>query len=353
MKKIFLALVLVSFFACSDDGGIDGPASDKAEILGFTVEANAGFNPVYSYIDEENGEVHVFAAVNFDDLTFPIKLIPVISVSEGASIVPALEDEVTFDDPEDFVEYTVTSEDGLNSKDYIFTIRDTQIPNAGFENWYTETGMNSQPFQEPGKYKESTVWATANMGTSIYSIYGTSQLNDGDNSFVKIETVTTVALPLVAGALYIGKFDLDGAIENPTDPVAAAKLGIPFHEKPVAVQFKYSYKSGDQLIQAILKDPGNLFGGFDVINLEGTDKFGIEIALEQRVGEAVSVIAKKVFQSAEEVAELTNVRLDLDYMSNDAPTHLYISFSPSYDGGTFKGAVGSTLIIDDVELIYE
>ena len=33
--------------------------------------------------------------------------------------------------------------------------------------------MNGQPFQQPGEYVESTVWATANMGTSIYSIYGT------------------------------------------------------------------------------------------------------------------------------------------------------------------------------------
>jgi len=27
--------------------------------------------------------------------------------------------------------------------------------------------------------------------------------------------------------------------------------------------------------------------------------------------------------------------------------------APSFDGGTFKGAIGSTLIIDDVEIIYD
>lgn len=353
MKKIILGLLLFTVFACSDDGGTDAPASDKAELLDFTFVADANFSPGKSYIDSENAEVHVFSSIDFSGLTFPITLIPEISVSEGATIVPASGTSVTFNSPEDFKKYTITSENGGNSVEYILTIRDKQIPNSGFENWFQEIGMNSQPFQQPGKYAESTVWATANMGTSIYSIYGTTPKEEESNTLVKIETVTTIALPLVAGALYVGKFDLDGAIADPTNPVAAAKLGIPFYGKPSAVQFKYSYQSGDQLIQAVLKDPGNLFGGFNVFNLEGKDKFGIKVVLEKRVGEEVSEIAKKEFESNVDVAELTNIKLDLEYFSSEEPTHFYISFSPSFDGGTFKGAVGSTLIIDDIQLIYE
>jgi len=353
MKKTFAFLLILSFFACSDDGDNDGTVSDLAELLEFSVQTNAGFSPVKTYIDSENGEVVVFNTTDFSTINFPLTLVPEIGVSAGAKVAPASGASVTFDDPEDFVLYTITSEDGAKSANFMFTIRDKQLPNSGFENWFTETGMNSQPFPEPGKYKQTTAWATANMGTSIYSIYGTSKVEDGNNTLVKIETVTTVALPLVAGALYVGEFDLDGAISDPTNPVAAAKLGIPFIGKPTAVQFKYSYKSGDQLVQAVLKDPGNLFGGFDVSNLGGKDKFGIKIVLEKRVGDEVTEVAKKEFQSDVDVAELTNLKLDLEFSTNDEPTHMYISFSPSFDGGTFKGAVGSTLIIDDVELLYE
>ncbi len=351
MKKLFAILLILSVFACSDDD--DGVVSDLAELEEFTVQANAEFSPVGTYIDAENGEVHVFNSNDFSTMNFPLTLVPEIRVSPGAKVVPASGISVTFDDPEDFVQYTITSGDGTNSVDYIFTIRDKQIPNAGFENWFTEIGMNSQPFPQPGKYKASTIWATANMGTSIYNIYGTTQEKQGNNTVINIETVTTVALPLVAGALYVGKFDLNGAIADPTNPVAAAKLGIPFVGKPTAVQFKYSYKSGDQLIQAVLKDVGNLFGGFDVFNLEGKDKFGIKVVLEKRVGDSVIEVAKKEFQSSVDVEQLTNLKLDLDYMTNDEPTHMYISFSPSFDGGTFKGAVGSKLTIDDVEILYE
>jgi hypothetical protein len=107
------------------------------------------------------------------------------------------------------------------------------------------------------------------------------------------------------------------------------------------------------MIQAVPKVPGNLFGGFTVYNLEGKDKFGVEIALEKIEGENREFIAKTNFQSDQDIEELTEITLPFNYLMKEAPTHFYISFSPSFDGGTFKGAIGSTLIIDDVEIIYD
>jgi len=350
MKKLFLALLMFSVFACSDD---DNTVSVEAELLGFTVEAAHGFAPVKTFIDSENGVVQLFTSADLNELTFPLTLKTEIEVSDGAKVEPASGTSVTFSDPEDFINYTITSEDGLNFSEYVLTIRDSQIPNAGFENWFQETGMNGQPFQQPGKYNESTVWATANMGTSIYSTYGTVPVTEGNNTAVKILTIGTVGIPLLAGALYIGEFDMESAIADPTNPVAAAKLGIPFFERPKAVKFKYAYKAGAQMIQAVPKEPGNLFGGFNIYNVEGKDKFGIEIVLEKRAGENISVIAKTNFQSDQDIEKLTEITLPVNYLSNETPTHFYISFSPSFDGGTFKGAIGSELIIDDIELIYD
>jgi len=350
IKKTLITILVFSVFSCSDD---NSEVSDKAELTGFTVKASAGFTPVKTFIDSEKGELQVFTSGDLNKLTFPLTLKTEIEVSDGATVEPASGATITFKDPEDFVKFKVTSEDGSNSLDYIFTIRDRQIPNAGFENWFQETGMNSQPFQQPGKYKESAVWATANMGTSIYSMYGTTPLKENNNTSIKIETVSTIGMPLVAGALYIGEFDINNAMKDPTNPVAAAKLGIPFYERPKSVKFKYKYKAGAQLIQAVPKQPGNLFGGFNVSNLEGKDKFGMEIALEKREGEKVTVIAKSNFQSDQDIDKLTEKILPFNYLSTETPTHFYISFSPSFDGGTFKGAVGSTLTVDDVEIIYD
>ena len=350
MKKLFIVMFMFSVFACSDD---DNTVSTGSEILGFTVESASGFTLVKTIIDSENGVVQLFTSADLNELTFPLTLKTEIEVSDGAKVEPASGTQVTFSNPEDFINYTITSEDGLNFSEYVLTIRDSQIPNAGFENWFQETGMNGQPFQQPGKYKESTVWATANMGTSIYSTYGTVPVTEGNNTAVKILTIGTVGIPLLAGALYIGEFDMESAIADPTNPVAAAKLGIPFFERPKAVKFKYAYKAGAQMIQAVPKEPGNLFGGFNIFNVEGKDKFGIEIVLEKRAEENISVISKTNFQSDQNIEELTEITLPVNYLSNETPTHFYISFSPSFDGGTFKGAIGSTLIIDDIELIYD
>ncbi len=349
MKKILFALFLISLLSCEDDN----PILDAYELLGFEVEATGEFDPYKTLIDTASNQVIIFSSVNLDLNSFPLSLNPVVTVSPGASVMPSSGSVVVFDDPEDFVIYTITAEDGLGSEEYMFTIRDKQIPNAGFENWFEETGMNAQPFFQPGKYTESTAWATTNMGTSIYSIYGTTPVQDGNNKMAKIETVETVAIPLVAGAMYLGKFDLDAAIADPNNPAAAAKLGIPFFGKPTAIQFKYSYESGDQLIQAALKDPGNLFGGFDIYNLEGTDKFGINAILEKRTGDMVTIIAQAVYESDQEINTMTEMKLELEYLSDDDPTHFHISFSPSVDGGMFKGAPGSSLIIDDLKMIYE
>ena len=350
MKKILILTLFVVLLACNDD---NKTLSDQAEIKDFKVESSGSFIPAKICIDDEESKIQVFTDDEFQSSDFPVTLSPVIAISEGATINPKSGSQVTFNGPGDFTKYIVVSEDGNIVKEYIFTIRDKQIPNADFENWFMETGMNGKPFQQPGHHGESTVWATANMGTSIYSIYGTSPLKEGDNTLAKIETVTTVALPLVAGALYIGEFDLDGAVEDPTNPVAAAKLGMPFIAKPKSVKFNYSFKAGEQMIQAVLKEPGNLFGGFDIFEVEGKDKFGIEVVLEKRVGENITTVAKTNYQSDKDVETLTELELPINYLTNDEPTHFYISFSPSFDGGTFKGAIGSTMIIDDIKLIYE
>ena len=349
MGKILLAIFLISLLSCEDDD----PISDAYELLGFEVGATGEFDPYKTYIDTASYQVLVFSSTNLDLISFPLSLNPVITVSPGASVSPSSASTVVFDDPEDFVKYTLTAQDGRGSQEFLFTIRDNQIPNAGFENWFEETGMNAQPFLQPGKHPESTVWATTNMGTSIYSIYGTTPLQGGNNKMAKIETVETVAIPLVAGAMYLGEFDLDAAIADPGNPAAAAKLGIPFFAKPTAIQFKYSFESGDQLIQAVLKDPGNLFGGFDISNLEGTDKFGIKAILEKRTGDMVTIIAQAEFESDQETDTMTEMKIELQYLSDDDPTHFHISFSPSVDGGMFKGASGSSLIIDELKMIYE
>jgi len=118
MKKLFIAFLVFSVVACSDD---DNKVTDGAELIGFTVKAASGFTPVYTDIDSAKGEVQVFTSGDLNKITFPLILTTEIEVSDGARVEPASGTKVTFTDPEDFISYTITSEDGTNSSEYLFT----------------------------------------------------------------------------------------------------------------------------------------------------------------------------------------------------------------------------------------
>jgi len=62
MKKILLALFLISLLSCEDDD----PISDAYELLGFEVEATGEFDPYLTYIDTASNQILVFSSANLD-----------------------------------------------------------------------------------------------------------------------------------------------------------------------------------------------------------------------------------------------------------------------------------------------
>jgi len=51
-------------------------------------------------------------------------------------------------------------------------------------------------------------------------------------------------------------------------------------------------------------------------------------------------------------ADFIEQTVDFVYANNEEPTHLTVVFTSSKDGDYWTGAVGSTLIVNDLELIY-
>ena len=97
-----------------------------------------------------------------------------------------------------------------------------------------------------------------------------------------------------------------------------------------------------------------ILGGFTVDTLlDGTDEFSFWADLEVRNGDNVRNIGRAELKSSETVEDLTEISIPFVYTSEEKPTHISVVFASSTAGGDFKGAVGSTLIVDDLELIYE
>jgi hypothetical protein len=158
---------------------------------------------------------------------------------------------------------------------------------------------------------------------------------------------------VTAGTLYTGRFDLNGAINNPTDPRKASILGIPFVLRPVAIKFRYSYNPGEQYVKATPKNPDNIFGGFNITDIPGEDMFSIYAYLEVRHGDSNVEIGRAEISSGVLQSDLTEITIPFTYTSSSKPTHINLVMASSKDGHLYTGAVGSVLTVDDLELIYE
>jgi len=348
-KFIFLIAIIITFGSCEDK-----ELSSIAEILNFTVvDVNAddvNFNQVL--IDSESQNVFLMTQDQLKNEHFPIKITSNIEITAGAQITPGSGEVITFDNEGAAFLYTLKAED-LTSYEWHVSMISTQLPNSDFESWYEVPGLDGQNYYEPGVSEGSSIWATANKGTSVYAVYGTTPLEEGENTLVKITTGETLSVPITAGTLFTGKFDIDGAIANPTDPQKATDFGVPFIHRPTSLKIQYKYNPGANYIKATLKDPSSIFGGFDITPLDGNDKCKIFSYLEVREGENSTVVGELEFISGDTKSEMTELILPFNYTSTDTPTHITVLFTSSTDGDLFTGAVGSTLVVDDLELVYE
>ncbi len=346
-------LLIISFFLLLASCKKEKDPED-ASIIGYAVtdlnQSVLALDVVYT--EESEKCIYLLFNGNFTAASFPLEFTAEFSLTEGAVSLPASGETVSFNNKDDRFHYIVTASDG-NVIDYYVVLRDNQIPDSDFEDWYLATGMDGRGFYEPGLSAEATVWATANQGTSTFGLYCTTPYETGDGKAVRIVTGETSLIPVTAGTLFTGKFDVDGAINNPTDPKKATDFGMPFSLRPNGLSFRYSFQPGARYIRATLKNPTNIFGGFTVTEIEGNDSFTAYAVLERRDSNGITEVARAELISDIAVDQMTPAVLPFAYSSDQKPTHLYVVFASSKDGDLFTGAVGSTLFVDDVELLYQ
>ena len=262
----------------------------------------------------------------------------------------------------------ITAEDGSQYnwtlKSFIAT-ENPQLDNYDLNLWY----KTSTDYFEPGADAASTIWGTGNPETQILNKLATTpiELSD-DNLAAKMETLDngrlegTFGAPISAGSIFTGVFNSDKI--DPSNPQAAIEFGTPFAGRPLKVRFKYAY------------EPGSENKNKDGDILEYSDACDVYALLEVRSGGKTERLATAWFRSEDSQSELASKEVvftygALDnsfpdymkptehaYVSQDSasfvlPTHVTFVGSSSFDGANFAGAIGSTLLIDDVEFIYE
>lgn len=355
-KKYTLLLLLVTLYSCLSEDYFG--LSSAGNITRIEVLNQAG----NAIIDNSNFTitVEIPAGVELSSVS-----IEVLELSSFATSNKTAGDILDLNNPQTIV---VTAEDGSSHEWTIesFVASATpQLSNWDLNDWY-KTSAN---YYEPGADASTTIWGTGNPGTQILNKLATTPEDLGDDNLAAhMATLDNGALagtfgaPISAGSIFTGIFNSDKI--DPSNPEAAIEFGTPFTGRPKSIRLKYSYSPG-----AVNKDKkGNV--------LNYGDACDIYALFEIRLGGTTERLATAWFRSEELQDNLTSMELpvvygeldnsypnymkpvDHGFVSADSasfvlPTHITFVASSSFDGANFAGAIGSVLIVDDIEMIYE
>ncbi len=319
-------------------------------------------------------------------------------LTPGATITPENGSEHDFTDGG--VSYRVTSEDGQWHRDYLVKFSIIQPvglvfsfehfrpePNGRYSEWYElpHGGMLNQ-------------WATGNPGFAISRSSATPEEfptipwteNTVSGKAVKLETCDTgpfgamVDMRIAPGNLFVGTFDVTYALK---DAMVATHFGLPFNRKPVSFEGYYKFTPGakfqdeeGRVIEGRVDDPdlyailyrntdenGQPFSllGDNVLYHYPTDAQKPTLSSFVLGGDTVwshrnSVGMARVMHPKHDFNEWTYFNIDFVYnaevdenLLQDYGYNLAVVFTSSVEGASFRGAIGSTLLIDEVKVNCE
>ncbi|MDD6591142.1 MAG: PCMD domain-containing protein [Prevotella sp.] len=319
-----------------------------------------------------------------DNISFSVRrkadltaLAPTFRITDGATISPASGSVHDFSNGP--VIYTVTSEDKEWSRSYkvsfipvIRTSKDTLSFN--FEDYHLDSKDKYYIWCE--KHEDGNMyddWATGNAGYGLTNgsagpeAYPSTVLDEGyEGKGVKLVTCSTgpfgqmVKLPLAAGNLFLGTFDMSIALKTPR---LATGFGLPFDKKPKTFTGYYKYKPGEKFQN---KDESIVEGKVDeasvyAILYRNHDEDGNPVVLNgDNVQTSPLIVAKAIAANIVPTDKWTEFTVDFSYLEDfdldlleNRGYNLAVVFSSSADGAFFQGAIGSTLCIDNVKIICE
>lgn len=349
-----------------DGSKMTGNESKEAKITDFTIDNE--FVTEQPVINEASGEItfKVNDAATDDDLK---ALKPVFKISEKATVSPASGVAQDFSGGKT-VTYTVVAEDGT-TKVYAASIAGSQnFLKYSFDTWAIQHEGLRNEYWNPEPVNELS---TSNEGAGLLATLGFKggypvvEEKDGySGSSAKLITLYTkgagfgMAPAITSGSLFTGIF-----ATNPSDQLKSTQFGIPYAKKPLSFKGVYKYTPGDNYVDG--SDKKNVLENLETVDecsimavlYEAVDGEGNEVILTGHdIASSEYRVAVAVLQDGTAKADWTTFELpfnDLEGKSYDASKSykLAIVCSSSKDGAAFKGAVNSTLIVDDFEILGE
>lgn len=286
--------------------------------------------------------------------------------------------------------YTTHSEDGQWSKSYEVSFEsEAPIEKLDFENFELDPSGRYQVWFEMDANDASNprrnYWASGNPGYNLTGlgsspgVFPTTAAEGGvSGKCIKLETKDTgmygmstkPKMPIAAGNLFIGEFELSKASRYPRK---ATKFGLPLvRKKPVKLEGYYKYKAGAKFtdakkkVQPTMHDTADIYAvvyEIDPDNFVPLDGDNIltasNIALMARIdkpaefeGDMSELAAADWVHFSEPFKPVNGKEFDAERLARGGYA-IAIVMTSSRQGAYFEGAIGSTLYVDQLRVVYE
>jgi hypothetical protein len=362
MRPILIAITFFVFSlpSCIKDEG----AYREADIESFTLSSDIMLT---STIVNQKDNNRVIIIVDDTTGMKNAKITPDIKLSPGAKIEPASGVEVQLQNYQAL--YVVTAEDG-NKKLYTIMLEKNRSLKYNFENWYQVSNTTGTKIYD---MLSDELWCNANKGVAMFyrdnTLFPTRRTTDSHNGEygILLETVfgnRAINIPLYAGSAFRGVFKIN--ISNPVTSVKFGQIHSKDAGKPIRFTGWYKYKSGEYY-QTKPKKHNEI----DTIpgKKDELDIYAVMFKVPQGdEGKNVYLTANDVLTSNRLVAtaiipdrtEKNNwTRFDIPFIYTEETDYsrfdykLAIVLSSSRRGAFYEGAIGSLLVVDEIEIVTE
>lgn len=369
---------------------LSGTESSEAKILSFVFDkevAAVDSLVVGDVVINEESKTITFMVADTAKAEYLTALVPTIEVSDGATVTPASGVAQDFSNGKT-VTYTVTAAGGNVAEYKASIVGKTAF--YDFEDWKTVEvksefdGSVQWTYQLP----VAGAWSGADAALQLIpvmvptfdatqrSLLPTDEAYSGSKA-AKVVTLDTEGAPSIfpgyspsvpkvtSGSLFLGDFEVDAQ-----KTLRSTRFGVPYSAKPIVVRGYYKYipgevyyrcddpeKSNEAVKDASLKDECAISAVlYEVSSYETTEDHDKDERLDgTNIYTSDKIVAMDVLESGA-TDGYVSFELNLEYKQEFDATKLYrfaIICSSSKNGTTFSGAPGSTLYVDDIEVIAE
>lgn len=372
MRKSHIALSLLAIIFLQNSCIRNEAPNSEADIISCTIPGVSILNDV-DYSAPYDSSLRAYPLIIEVGRTVGLTgLAPVFELTSGATITPANGATQDFSRPDiKPVRYTVTSEDKEWKKVYSVKIRHSEIvqfPEVfSFEEYDTKNGYVTF-------HDGDLTWSSGNRGFRLTNTdaapdeYPTAYSSEGYSGGCVIMTTRTTGslgvmggMPIAAGSIFLGSFDGSSAM---SDALAATKFGVPYTRKPIAIEGWFKYTPGPRFFENGEYTRRTDAGNINAVLYERVEDYLYLDGHTSADGWTDSkIVALASMPATPQAEEWTKFHIDFDYdnYGNNLDAvklaagkyGISLIFSSSADGGEFKGAPGSTLMVDEVRIINE